>query len=45
MFFIQKIIVPQSKAHILQIFPKIGRKVIEYSYVSGQCKQTIHVRF
>ena len=31
-----KVIVPQSKAHILRRFPKIGRKVIEYAYVSGQ---------
>ena len=30
-------IVPQSKAHT----PIIGRKVIEYSYVSGQCRQII----
>ena len=36
-----KVIEPQSKAHILRRFPKIGRKVIEYSYVSGQCRQTI----
>ena len=35
------VIVQQSKAHILRRFPKIGRKVIEYSYVSGQCRQTI----
>ena len=34
---------PQSKGHILRRFPKIGRKVIEYSYVSGQCRQTIQV--
>ena len=36
-----KVIVLQSKAHILRRFTKIGRKVIEYSYVSGQCRQTI----
>ena len=36
-FFMHKIIVPQSKAYILRRFPTIGRKVIEYSYVSGQC--------
>ena len=36
-----KVIVPQPKAHILRRFPKIGRKVIEYSYVSGQCGQSI----
>ena len=35
---------PQSKAHILRRIPKIGRKVIEYSYVSGQCGQTIDAR-
>ena len=35
-----KVIVPQSKAHILRRFPKTGRKVIAYSYVSGQCRQT-----
>ena len=38
-----KVIVPQSKAHFLRRFSKIGRKVIEYSYVSGQCRQTIHM--
>ena len=37
-----KVIVPQSKAHILRRFTKIGRKGIEYSYVSGQCRQTIY---
>ena len=37
-----KVIVNQSKAHILRRFPKIGRKVIEYAYVSGQCRQTIN---
>ena len=32
--------------YILRRFPKIGRKVIEYSYVSGQCRQTIqHLPF
>ena len=36
-----KAILPQSEVHILRRFPKIGRKVIEYSYVSGQCRQTI----
>ena len=36
-----KVIVPQSKAHILRRFRKIGRKVIEYAYVSGQCRQII----
>ena len=30
-----KEIMPQSKAPILQRLPKIGRKVIEYSYVSA----------
>ena len=35
------VIVPQSKAHVLRKFPKIGRKVIEYAYVSGQCRQII----
>ena len=38
-----KIIVAQSKAHILRRFPKIRRKVIEYLYVSGQCRQTIFI--
>ena len=33
----------QSKAHILRRLSKIGRKVIEYAYVSGQCRQTINV--
>ena len=37
--FIQ-VIVPQSKAHILRRLPKIGKKVIENAYVSGQCRQT-----
>ena len=36
-----KVIVQQSKAHILRIFPKIRRKVIECPYVSGQCRYTI----
>ena len=36
-----KVIVPQSKANILRRFPIIGRKVIEYAYVSGQCRQII----
>ena len=40
-FSFLKVNVPQSKAHILRRFPKIGRKVIEYSYVSGQCRQTM----
>ena len=40
-FLFIKVILPQSKADILRRFPKIGRKVIEYSYVSGQCRQTI----
>ena len=34
-------IVPQSKVRILRRLPKIGRKVIEYAHVSGQCRQTI----
>ena len=38
-----KVIVPQSKAHILLRLPKIGRNVIEYSYVSGQYRQTIKI--
>ena len=38
-----KVIVPQSKAHILLRLPKIRRMVIEYSYVSGQCRQTIKI--
>ena len=38
-----KIIVHQSKAHNLRRFSKIGSKVIEYSYVFSQCRQTIHV--
>ena len=37
-----KVIVPQTKAHILRKLSKIGRKVIEYAYVSGQCRQTIY---
>ena len=36
-----EVFVLQSKALILQRFTKIRRKVIEYSYVSGQCRQTI----
>ena len=35
------VIVTHSKAHILRRLPKIGRKVIEYAYVSGQCIQII----
>ena len=31
----------QPKARILRRFPKIGGKVIEYAYVSGQCRQII----
>ena len=38
-----KLIVPQSKAHILRRFLKIGRKVIKYLYVSGQCRQIIAI--
>ena len=37
-----KVIVPQSKAHILGRFPEIGRKVIEYLNVSGHCRQILH---
>ena len=37
----RQVIVPQSKAHFLRWFPKIGCKVNEYSYVSGQFWQTI----
>ena len=40
-FSYMTVIVSQSKAHILRKLPKIGRKVIEYAYVSGQCRQTI----
>ena len=40
-FFIIKVVMPQAKAHILRTLPKIGRNVIEYAYVSGQCRQTI----
>ena len=36
---------PKSKAHLLRRFLKIGRKVIEYSYISGQCRQTINKHF
>ena len=32
---------PQSKAHVLRRLPTIGRMVIEYAYVSGQCRQTV----
>ena len=42
-FSILKVLVQQYKAHILRRLLKIGRKVIEYAYVSGQCRQTILV--
>ena len=35
------VILQQSKAHFLRRFTKTDRKVIEYSYVSGQFWQTI----
>ena len=43
LFSFIKVIMPQSEAHTLQGLSKIGRKVIEYAYVSGQYKQTISV--
>ena len=36
-----KVIVSHSQAHILRRIPKIGRKIIEYSCVSGQCRQIL----
>ena len=32
-----------NSTHILRRFPKIRRKVIEYAYVSGQCRQIIKI--
>ena len=34
--YVLQVIVPQSKAHFLRWFPKIGWKDNENSYVSGQ---------